>query len=100
MRILGTLLHEGQINLAAFEAAVRAGLPVGSCACGGLLAGAVDRGRALTWVTLRCRRCGSERVAPEGRLLPAGRAGRPPPDRHLLEAAAEIEDRRFGERDA
>jgi hypothetical protein len=95
-----TLVRDGRVDVEAFASAARAGLSVGACACGGPLYGSVERGRGLLWLTTRCRRCGNERTSPDGRLLP-----RPPGDRaatpqHVLDAAAELDARRLGERDA
>ncbi|SCG15551.1 hypothetical protein GA0070610_1785 [Micromonospora echinofusca] len=100
MAIDARLVRDGLVDVEAFTAAAEAGA-VGVCdGCAGLLDGSAQEGGGLVWLTTSCRACGAERTAPGGRAL-ARRAGRRPgPPAWLLEAAAELDARRLGERSA
>jgi hypothetical protein len=98
--ISAALVQDGVVDVEAFASAVRAGTAVGVCGCGGPLYGSTERGRGLLWLTTRCRTCGAEKTSPGGRVLPRPEGERPAPPAWLLEAAAEVERRRFPEPDA
>ncbi|MGI5151402.1 hypothetical protein ACQEVC_34400 [Plantactinospora sp. CA-294935] len=100
MTISATLVQDGVVDVEAFASAVRAGTAVGVCGCGGPLHGSTERGGGLLWLTTRCRACGAEKTSPGGRALARPEAARPAPPAWLLEAAAELESRRFPESDA
>ncbi|MET8352620.1 hypothetical protein [Micromonospora sp. NPDC005206] len=98
MAIDARLVHDGLVDVEAFAAAAEAGA-VGVCdGCAGLLDGSAQEGGGLLWLTTRCRACGAERSAPGGRALPRPTSQRPAPPAWVLEAAAELEARRLGER--
>ncbi|MDG4796973.1 hypothetical protein [Micromonospora sp. WMMD1082] len=100
MAIYASLVRDGLVDVDAFTAAAEGG-PVGVCdGCGGLLDGSVQDGGGLVWLTLRCRSCDAERTSPGGRCRPRPASWRPAPRAWVLEAAAELEARRLGERPA
>lgn len=98
MAISATLVRDGRVDQEAFASATRAGTAVGVCGCGGLLDGSTEQGGGLVWLTTRCRACGTERTSPGGRVLPRPAGERPAPEPWVLEAAAELDARRLGER--
>ncbi|TDB80964.1 hypothetical protein [Micromonospora sp. KC721] len=98
MAIDARLVRDGVVDVKAFTAAAEAG-PVGVCdGCGGLLDGSTHDGGGLVWLTTRCRACGAERTAPGGRYRPRPADRRPTPPAWVLEASAELDARRLGER--
>ncbi|MEV0430384.1 hypothetical protein [Micromonospora sp. NPDC050495] len=98
MAIDARLVRDGLVDVEAFAAAAQAGA-VGVCdGCAGLLDGSATEGGGLVWLTTSCRGCGRERTAPGGRALPRPAGRRPGPPAWLLEAAAELDARRLGER--
>ncbi|MEH1014589.1 hypothetical protein V6U90_15945 [Micromonospora sp. CPCC 206060] len=98
MGIDARLVREGLVDVEAFAGAAEVGA-VGVCdTCAGMLSGSAQEGGGLVWLTTRCRACGAERTAPGGRALPRPAGRRPPPPAWLLEAAAELDERRLGER--
>ncbi|MBL6280131.1 hypothetical protein JMF97_28615 [Micromonospora fiedleri] len=100
MAIDASLVRDGLVDVDAFTAVAEGG-PVGVCdGCGGLLDGSAQDGGGLVWLTTRCRACGAERTAPGGRCRPRPAGWRPAPRAWVLEAAAELEARRLGERPA
>jgi hypothetical protein len=89
------LVRDGVVDVEAFTAAAEVGA-VGVCdVCGGLLDGSAQNGGGLVWLTTRCRACGGERTAPGGRCRPRPVDRRPAPPAWVLEAARELEARRW-----
>ncbi|WDZ83987.1 hypothetical protein [Micromonospora cathayae] len=98
MAIDARLVRDGQVDVEAFAAAAEVGV-VGVCdVCAGMLDGSAQEGGGLVWLTTRCQACGAERTAPGGRALPRPAGRRPGPPAWVLEAAAELDARRLGER--
>lgn len=78
------LVVDGRIDPAEWRRLWNAGAPVGICDDGGLLlvvgdCSPVETMGATDWYTCRCTGCGRETTAPDGRLAPVRRRGRPMP---------------------
>ncbi len=95
MAIDARLVRDGLVDVEAFTAAAEVG-PVGVCdGCGGPLDGSEQDGGGLVWLTTRCQGCGEERSAPGGRAKPRPSGQRQTPPAWVLEAARELEARRW-----
>lgn len=103
MRISDALLDDqGRIDAARWRSALHDGLPVGECDCGGRVLPepadpAVSWGR--TYHEAACAGCGAEVAVPATRVVRDPTSTVVPGLGQLIEAAAEVERRKLGERD-